>query len=226
VFPALGVLDTAASPKVPVGSFLERYLSVVVTVPDADVGAAGDEELARRASRGDAVAMAALLERHFDFVHSVCRRVLRDRGAAEDARQEVLARAAAGIRTFDHRSSFRTWIFVIARRVCLNMLRSQVRVPLPASSSGLEPPEVATSSYRNSVEAGVDARIDVDAALGQLPRSRREVVVLRYLCDLSYEEIADVLDIPLNTVRTRLHRGLAELRPLLSQPDDAVSVRA
>jgi RNA polymerase sigma-70 factor, ECF subfamily len=90
---------------------------LAVTSPQrAGTEVQSDAALAERAAAGDAAAMAALIDRHFDYVHAICERMLRDPAAAEDARQEVLYRAARGIRSFDRRSSFRTWVFAIARR--------------------------------------------------------------------------------------------------------------
>jgi RNA polymerase sigma-70 factor, ECF subfamily len=175
----------------------------------ADTQAPDDDAvLASQAAAGDAAAMAALLDRHFDYVHAICLRMLRDRVAAEDARQEVLFRAASRIRSFDQRSSFRTWIFVIARNVVLNEIRSRGRAP------------VLTEAVEAAADVAVDdrdpdTRLDVDAALGRLSAARREVIVLRYLCDLPYQEIADILGIPVNTVRTRLRRALGDLRVII-----------
>jgi len=176
----------------------------------ADTQAPGDAVLASQAAAGDSVAMAALLDRHFDYVQAICLRMLRDPGAAEDARQEVLFRVASRIRSFDQRSSFRTWVFAIARNVVLNEIRSRARTPAPAEA----------------VETAVDTRLDVDAALARLSAARREVIVLRYLCDLPYQEIAEVLGIPVNTVRTRLRRGLGDLRVIIGNSSGLGGVEA
>jgi RNA polymerase sigma-70 factor, ECF subfamily len=173
-----------------------------------------DAELAARAAGGDADAMGVLLERHFDFLHAVCRRVLADPAAAEDARQEVLFRIARSIRSFDQRSSFRTWAFVIARRVALDAIRSRDRAPVP-DQAVIERAGTERQGRGSGVDNVVAARVDIDAALRVIPAERREVVVLRYLCDQSYEEIAQTLGVPLNTVRSRLRRGLADLRGIL-----------
>ena len=163
--------------------------------------------------------MAVLLDRHFDYVHAICLRMLRDPVAAEDARQEVLFRAASRIRSFDQRSSFRTWIFAIARNVVLNEIRARERTPVPTAA-------IETAADVAGHEQAVNTRLDVDVALARLSAARREVIVLRYLCDLPYQEIAEVLGIPVNTVRTRLRRGLGDLRVIIGNSSGLGGVQA
>jgi RNA polymerase sigma factor (sigma-70 family) len=198
-----------------------RCMFRIMTLPPhfpAESAARDDAELARQAAAGDATAMTILLERHFDYIHAICLRMLRDRHAAEDARQEVLYRIASRIRSFDQQSSFRTWAFAIARNVILNEIRARNRVPMPAGI-----PDTVTAEPG---EPQADARLDISAALDGLSAARREVIVLRYLCDLSYREIADVTGIPLNTVRTRLRRALGDLRVILGNSPDSTGVKA
>ena len=143
--------------------------------------------------------------------------LLRTVAIAEDARQEVLFRAASRIRSFDQRSSFRTWIFVIARNVVLNEIRSRGRTPVPTGA-------VEAAADVAAADRDADTRLDVDAALARLSAARREVIVLRYLCDLPYQEIADILGIPVNTVRTRLRRALGDLRVIIGNSSGLAGV--
>jgi len=170
-----------------------------------------DDTLADQAAAGDPGAMTALLERHFDYVNSVCRRIVRDPGRTEDARQETLFKAARMITSFDHRSSFRTWLHAIACNVSLNQLRSERRVPVPEPEGERAPSGTVGPA---SFERAVEARIDIDAALERMTVQYRDVIILRYLCDLDYEGIAEVLDISIGTVRSRLNRGIAQLRKI------------
>jgi RNA polymerase sigma-70 factor (ECF subfamily) len=173
-----------------------------------------DRVLVTHAQGGDQAAMTALLTRHFDYVHAVCRRILRDPGDAEDARQDALIRAARYIAQFDGRSEFRTWLHALTRNVCLNVIRAKSRVEVPVD----ELPEPAAGGYQRGDQDAVATRLDVEAALAALPEAFRDTVVLRYLFDLDYAQIAQTLDIPINTVRTRLRRGRAELIRLLGEP--------
>ena len=168
-----------------------------------------DQALARAAASGDRGALESLLDRHVDRVHALCRRVLVHPEDALDATQEALIAVARGISTFDGRSAFTTWLYRVATNAALDELRRRRRRPLPVD----ELPEPASVS--SGMEDQVGARLDVDAALEQLPEEFRVAVVLRDLCDLDYAEIATALDIPPGTVRSRIARGRAALTELL-----------
>jgi RNA polymerase sigma-70 factor (ECF subfamily) len=176
-----------------------------------------DRALARAAANGDRAALDTLLDRHADRVHALCRRVLVHPEDALDATQEALIAIARGISTFDGRSAFTTWLYRVATNAALDELRRRRRRPLPVD----ELPEPASGA--SAMEDQVGARLDVDAALEQVPEEFRVAVVLRDLCDLDYAEIAAALDIPPGTVRSRIARGRAALTELLgNRPTDAV----
>ena len=165
-----------------------------------------DTALAARASRGDRRALETLLERHADRIHALCRRIVVHREDALDATQEAMIAIARGIARFDNRAAFSTWCYRVATNAALDELRRRRRRPIAATTTTAEP--IAGGS---SPEDRVAARLDVDAALAQLPEEFRVAVVLRDLCDLDYAEIADVLEIPPGTVRSRISRGRAML---------------
>jgi RNA polymerase sigma-70 factor (ECF subfamily) len=168
-----------------------------------------DAALAAAAASGDRSALDALLERHADRVHAVCRRVIPNPEDALDATQEALIAIARGIKRFDGRSAFTTWLYRVATNAALDELRRRKRRPLPTDSL----PEPVASG--GSIDDRVGARLDVDAALQTLPEEFRVAVVLRDLCDLDYAEIAEVLDVPPGTVRSRIARGRAALATAL-----------
>jgi len=161
------------------------------------------------AQAGDADALDTLLRSHYDRLYALCRRLAGDETDALDACQEALIAVARGIGRFDGRSSFATWTYRVATNACLDELRRRARRPLPAPL-----PEVATTA---SVADEAVTRLDVDAALSQLPAEYRTAVVLRDLAGLSYEEIAETLGVPVGTVRSRIARGRAGLVPLLGE---------
>jgi RNA polymerase sigma-70 factor, ECF subfamily len=163
--------------------------------------AASDHDLALAAAAGDRQALEVLLARHVDYVHAVCRRVLGHPEDALDASQEALIAVARRIGSFDGRAQFTTWLYRVATNAALDEARRRKRRPTPTDDGVLDGPSTAAP------ERIVTARLDVDAALTRLPEEFRTAVVLRDLLDLDYAEIAEVLDIPIGTVRSRISRG-------------------
>ena len=169
-----------------------------------------DDDLARRAARGDRRALEALLERHVDHVHALCRRVLGHPEDARDATQEAMIAIARGITRFDGRSAFTTWMYRVATNAALDELRRKQRRPEPIDVLGRDTPAAGPA-----LDTVVTERLDVDAALATLPPEFRVAVVLRDLCDLDYATIAEVLGVPPGTVRSRIARGRALLGEVL-----------
>jgi RNA polymerase sigma-70 factor (ECF subfamily) len=165
-----------------------------------------DRTLVARAVDGDRRALELLLDRHADRIHAVVRRIVAHPEDALDATQEAMIAVARGITGFDGRAAFSTWCYRIATNAALDELRRTRRRPVPAHPDAPEP--VASGSGPDDIVA---ARLDVDAALQHVPEEFRAAVVLRDLCDLDYAEIADVLDIPPGTARSRISRGRAIL---------------
>ena len=165
-----------------------------------------DAALVARAVDGDRRALELLLDRHADRIHAVCRRIVAHPEDALDATQEAMIAIARGVTRFDGRAAFSTWCYRIATNAAIDELRRTRRRPIPAHPDAPEP--VSPASGPAEV---VTARIDVDAALQHVPEEFRVAVVLRDLCDLDYAEIAEVLDVPAGTVRSRISRGRAIL---------------
>lgn len=179
------------------------------------------DALAARAARGDRRALETLLDRHVDRVHAVCRRVLANRDDALDATQEALLAITRGIASFDGRSAFTTWLHRVATNAALDEARRSSRRPRPVERVPDDGHVVAADRT-----GAVDARLDVDEALRSLPEDFRVAVVLRDLCDLDYAEIAEVLDVPPGTVRSRIARGRAQLTAALGNPSPPIGRRS
>jgi RNA polymerase sigma-70 factor (ECF subfamily) len=140
---------------------------------------------------------------------AVCRRLTGNDADAADATQEALISVVRGLPRFDGRSRFATWAYRIAVNASLDELRRRGRRAEPGlDEAGL------TADCAEESETSAD-RVDLDIALRRLPVEFRAPVVLRDLCRLDYAEIAEVLDIPPGTVRSRIARGRAALVPLL-----------
>jgi RNA polymerase sigma-70 factor, ECF subfamily len=179
-------------------------------------GEASDEALAAAANAGDRSALEVLLARHLDRVHAICRRVTGHPEDALDATQEALIAVTRGLHRYDGRSLFTTWLYRVATNAALDELRRRKRRPEPAELS--EDRTAGGGAGAGSVESVVAARLDVDAALAALGPEFRAAVVLRDLCDLDYAEIAEVLDVPIGTVRSRIARGRAAIADQLREP--------
>ena len=180
-------------------------------------GEASDEALAAAANAGDRGALEVLLARHLDRVHAICRRVTAHPEDALDATQEALIAVTRGLHRYDGRSLFTTWLYRVATNAALDELRRRKRRPTPAELIE-DRPVAGVGGGSAPVESAVAARLDVDAALAGLRPEFRAAVVLRDLCDLDYAEIAEVLDVPVGTVRSRIARGRAAIADQLREP--------
>lgn len=174
----------------------------------SEIEEASEEVLVRRATAGDRSAFAALVRRHQGKVRGLLLRLCSDRVLADDLAQEVFLRAYRGLVGFQGRSRFGTWLYRIGYNVFLNhRTRSKQWGKLPEDYDAVAAaPEDAHSPPRS------DLRRDLRAAIDTLPERYRAVVVLYYLQDVPYPEIAEILELPLGTVKTHLHRAKKALR--------------
>ncbi|MBI4883317.1 MAG: sigma-70 family RNA polymerase sigma factor [Actinobacteria bacterium] len=175
------------------------------------------------AQGGDRNALDRLLRRHFDRMHAVCRRITGNEADAADAAQEAMIAVVRGIARFDGRSTFATWAYRIATNASLDELRRRRRRPQLA---GRERDDHGPRPAPEPIDHDADLRIqhladrfDLDAALAALPEDFRLPVVLRDVADLDYAEIAEALDIPIGTVKSRIARGRAVVAAAISHPD-------
>lgn len=169
-----------------------------------------DDELLDRIREGDASALEELLRRHHLRIHAVCLRILGHRSDADDAAQNALVSIARNVSTFDGRSSFSTWAYRVATNAALDEIRRRRRRPRPmidvdAILERLDDPQ---AEHDRDV---LENRELIERALASLPEEYRVAVVLRDVADLDYEQIANVLEIPIGTVRSRIARGRAKL---------------
>ncbi len=183
--------------------------------PPDPLQARDDPTLARLAAVGDRAALDVLLGRHVDRVHTICRRILGNPEDALDATQEALIAVSRSIARFDERSAFTTWLYRVATNAALDELRRRNRRPTPAETLT----EPRSSSTGSDPERAGD-RLDIDAALARIPEDFRVAVVLRDLCDLDYAQIAEMLDVPPGTVRSRIAHGRAALAVELGPTHD------
>jgi RNA polymerase sigma-70 factor (ECF subfamily) len=176
-----------------------------------------DRELVAAAQGGDRGALDALLRRHADRLHAVCRRVTGNDADALDATQEAMIAIVRGLDRFDGRSAFSTWAYRVATNACLDELRRRRRRPEPTADEDLDVVAASSSGPGPSLDE-VGERVDIDAALATLAPEFRAAVVLRDLVGLDYAEIGEVLGAPVGTVKSRIARGRAARAAALGNP--------
>ncbi len=169
------------------------------------------------AQAGDRSALDALLRRHYDRVHAVCRRIAGSNRDADDATQEAMIGIVRGLAKFDGRSAFTTWAYRIATNAALDELRRRGRRPALHPDEGPSA-EVVDPTAERQVDAVVD-RASLDTALAELADDFKAAVVLRDVADLDYAEIAEVLGVPVGTVKSRIARGRSQLAERLGNQD-------
>ncbi|MBI5762334.1 MAG: sigma-70 family RNA polymerase sigma factor [Planctomycetes bacterium] len=174
----------------------------------------GESELLACSRAGDTAAFGRLVELYADRVVTVCARMVRDRGVAEDLAQEAFVKAWQSLASFDGRSAFYTWLYRIAMNLCLSERRRPRRV-VNMADEGLANRRESGEALPGDAAELKEEHARVLTALAELDEEHRAVVVLRDVQGLDYEEIAGILGVPRGTVKSRLHRGRMELRERL-----------
>jgi RNA polymerase sigma-70 factor, ECF subfamily len=166
-----------------------------------------DLDLVTAAQRGDRKALDQLLRRHQDLVWSICRRILGNDTDAADASQEAMVAMVRGLDRFDGRSRFSTWAYRIATNAALDEVRRRGRRAVPVEEVREVP--IAADDQR------IADRMALESALAHISEDFRVAVVLRDVADLDYNEIAEILNVPIGTVRSRIARGRGALHEIL-----------
>ena len=185
---------------------------------------AGDAALVARARDGDRAAFDQLVVRHEDRVYNMALRMLGNADDALDLAQEVFLSAYRALGTFESKSLFSTWLYRVTVNRCRDELRRRATVkhtrPRPLGAPlGDDAPSDPPARTGSPVDAAIQREsLDLVAdAVAALPADAREALVLRDVEGLEYEEIAAVLEVPLGTVRSRLHRARSLLRDRLRE---------
>jgi RNA polymerase sigma-70 factor (ECF subfamily) len=170
-----------------------------------------DADLLDRLRAGDPRAFEDLVRRYQHRVFGVALRMLQSPAEAEDIAQDVFLRVHRAIGTFRGDAKLSTWLYGITSNLCLNRLTSASRTRTRHDEDAVmrapsDAPDATAAMERSEVEAALHQ------AITELPDERRIVVVLRDLEGLSYEEIAEALDLEVGTVRSRLHRARMDLK--------------
>ena len=180
-----------------------------------------DLELIKRCLKGEDAAWEALLRAHTPKIYSLCYRFTGSSGDAEDLTQEVFIKVFRTLRSYDPlQAKFSTWVNRVARNHLVDHYRRtrndrvtstlDERMPIPDNSSRGHPASRVESRER---------REKLQAGLSNLSPDLREAVILRDLQDLDYAEIAQILEVPEGTVKSRINRGRLELARVLKRMD-------
>jgi RNA polymerase sigma-70 factor (ECF subfamily) len=179
-----------------------------------------DEELVAAFQAGDATAFDQLVRRWDRRIHGAIYRVV---GADEDARdlcQEAFLKAYRGLGTFKREARFSSWLYQIALNVCRDRMRrrrGRTAVSLEEIEGSAEGGLRAPDPGPLEIALSRDLRRAVARAMEELTPEEREVIVLKEYQGLTFPEIAETLSVPLSTVKTRLYRGLGQLRHRLER---------
>lgn len=187
--------------------------------PDDD--GAKDFALMKRIAGGDHVAFRALLERHQDAVVGTVAKMLGSPSDAEDIAQQVFLRVWQHAKHYRPDAKFTTYLFTITRNLVFNESRRRSRkkeIPLDTNdpSGGHQEPGDEPHRQPDATLLEAELRIAVDKAIAALPETQRLAVILRRYENLSYEEIAEALDLSVSAVKSQLFRARLSMREALA----------
>lgn len=185
-----------------------------------------DARLAELAGNGDRIAFAELVELYKDKIFHLAYRMLNNKHEAEDAVQETFLRVYTNLHKYDTNQKFSTWIFRIGTNLCIDKLRKRKNT----YSLDAEMPDGEGNDYYSLMPADEETpekqvivsetQQQIRKAIDRLPEKYKSVVILRYLQDLSLQEIGEVLDMPVTTVKTRVHRGREYLKKIIEDSNE------
>jgi RNA polymerase sigma-70 factor, ECF subfamily len=194
---------------------------------------ATDEELVARYRRGDDAAFRILLKRHQRGIFNFALRQVHVPSTAEDIVQEVFVRVVQNVGTFKEEARFTTWAYTIARNLCIDHLRKRVHRRHPSldapsegqSQDGGDGPTLGEKVAASGAGAdrqviGKQLQAHITAAVEKLPEDQREVFLMRQVGELAFKEIADIVGVSENTVKSRMRYALERLQSALAEFED------
>jgi len=191
-------------------------------MPPLDVRSAADQEIVALAREGAEYAYRELIRRYERPVFSLIYRMVRDRETAEDLAQETFIKVLNAIATYRPEFKFSSWVFKIANNTAIDHLRRREldTLSLDGSPHATTPESVEATALQIGSDRGSPLDVleskelggEIEAAIKQLRPEYRSCILLRHVEGRPYEEIAEMLDLPLGTVKTYIHRARTELR--------------
>jgi RNA polymerase sigma-70 factor (ECF subfamily) len=193
-----------------------------MSVDSAAAHASTPDSLIEQCLAGDQTAWDTIVRQHWRKVFNVAYKFVGRHDEAEDLTQDIFLKIFKALGTFDRRANFQTWIISISRNLCIDHYRS-VRKERQTIARDVDAADLQPASKERTPYARVehqDLRATLRQALEALPATLRTAVVLRDLQELSYQEIADRLQLPEGTVKSRINRGRIELARQLRRVQD------
>ena len=180
-----------------------------------------DEELVSRSMGGDLDSFNQLVLRWERPIYALAYRVIGREEDARDVCQETFLRAFRALGGFKGQAKFSSWLYRITLNLCRDWIRRERRQPLAQTPEGIDLVELAGEAEGTESIEDLVARKEIGAAVAKamalLPEEQRTAIVLKEYHGLTFQEIADMLDCPLSTVKTRLYQGLTVLRRQLER---------
>ncbi|HTM43305.1 MAG TPA: sigma-70 family RNA polymerase sigma factor [Polyangiaceae bacterium] len=177
-----------------------------------------DEPLLAAIRAGDDQALSTLLSKHASSIYRFGLKMCGDPEDARDVMQETLLAAAKGVREFRGASSFLTWLYTVARSFCIKKRRASKFAPaqtISLNAQDVDPNIPAPGAGADEAASTRELQLALDRAFASLDPAQREVLILRDVEGLTAPEVAEVLGLSVEAVKSRLHRGRAQLRTLL-----------
>ena len=173
-----------------------------------------EEKLISRAAKGDASAFNELLGMHENRMYAVCLRMCGNHEDAQDCLQEAMLRVYRAISGFKGQSTFSTWLYRVTMNTCLDELRRKKNKQSTSLDglldAGWSPSDERDTPERHAVRS--EMRTEVQRVISELPEDMRAAIVLRDIQGFSYEEISQMLNINVGTIKSRISRGREKLR--------------
>ena len=181
-----------------------------------------EEQLIRRAQQGDNVAFEELLLLHQKKVYNLCLRMSANPDDALDLSQEAFLRAWRSLGQYQFEASFSTWLFRLTSNICIDFLRRKKRRQETSLTESYDDSDEGAELSVPDAQPGPEqqamtneTKIELARAMEQLSPEHREILQLRVIEDLQYEQIADILGVRVGTVKSRLARARLSFRQIL-----------
>ena len=191
-----------------------------------------DESLMLRYQQGEIRAFEVLVQRHRRPIFNFVLRYVRDPAAAEDVTQDCFLRVVRSAENYVREAKFTTWLYTIARNLCVDLSRRQkhrnmtsLDAPIGDEGQGAKIDRVPSEGAAVDRQViGTELKARMQAAIALLPDEQREIFLLREISDLQFNEIAEIVGVPENTVKSRMRYALEKLREALAEYRDLAEV--